>query len=180
MMLHSGYMFGINPHAPVDAVGLSYSPQGVPMGIGGALRVNLWNYWRVGFEGSVSTLKSELSDQRKHMQPGSYTRIGCGGFNSDACWRLEKVWPYVGAAMGGGAMRSLYMLDGDEHSWEKQTDTYFNKQSFFYVAPYVGFDYCATAKLHLTFRLDWMLAVHKSELVMPTGPRLYFGLMFCH
>ena len=53
-------------------------------------------------------------------------------------------------------------------------------QSFFYVTPYVGCDYCMTSKVHLTFRLDWMLAFHKNELRMPTGPRLYFGFMFCH
>ena len=77
-------------------------------------------------------------------------------------------------------MRSLFMLDGNLHSWEKHNDTYFHKQSFFYVTPYVGCDYCLTKKLHLTFRLDWMLAIHHNELVLPTGPRVYFGLMFCH
>ena len=35
-------------------------------------------------------------------------------------------------------MRSLYMLDGDERTWDKQSDTYFHRQSFFYVTPYVG------------------------------------------
>ena len=77
-------------------------------------------------------------------------------------------------------MRSLLMVDGDQNSWAREKETYFHKQGFFYVTPYVGCDYCVTQKLHLTFRLDYMLAVHRSELIMPTGPRLYFGLMFTH
>ena len=180
MMLHTGYLFGIDKAAPAAPDGRSYSQQGALYGIGGALRVHLWKHLRTGFEGFVSTMPSGLSDQNNVLKTGSYTRIGCGGVNADACWRLEKAWPYIGAAIGGGAMRSLYMLDGDQNTWDKQTNTYFHKQSFFYVTPYVGCDYCLTKKLHLTFRFDWMLAVHRNELVLPTGPRLYFGLMFCH
>ena len=180
MMVHTGYLFGVNQSAPLAPDGNSYSPQGLVYGIGGSLRVHLWKYLRTGFEGFVSTLNSGMSNQRDILRPGSYARVGCGGVLADACWRLEKAWPYVGATVGGGAMRSLYMLDGEEQSWQKQEETYFNKQSFFYVAPYVGCDYCMTPRVHLTFRVDWMLAVHQNELIMPTGPRLYMGFMFTH
>lgn len=180
MMLHSGYLFGVNHAAPTDAAGRSYSLQGAPIGIGGALRVHLWRLLRVGFEGSVSTLHSGLSDQHNRLQQGSYARIGCGGINAEACWRKEKAWPYIGAALGGGSIRSLYIIDGNQDDRLPEKEIFVNKQSFFYVTPYVGCDYCLTRKLHLTFRFDWMLAVRKSELVMPTGPRLYFGLMFTH
>lgn len=180
MMLHTGYLFGIDKAAPVAPDGRSYSPQGALYGIGGSLRVHLWKHLRTGFEGFVSTMPSGFSDQRNVLKTGSYTRIGCGGILADACWRLEKAWPYIGATIGGGAMRSLFMLDGDLHSWDKHNDTYFHKQSFFYVTPYVGCDYCMSKKMHLTFRFDWMLAISHNELVLPTGPRAYVGLMFCH
>lgn len=180
MMLHSGYLFGVNQAAPADASGKSYSLQGAPIGIGGALRVHLWQLLRVGFEGSVSTLHSGMTNQRDRLQTGSYSRIGCGGINADACWRNDKVWPYIGAALGGGSIRSLYIIDGDQADWLPEKETFVNKQSFFYVTPYVGIDYCATRKLHLTFRFDWMLAIRQSRLIMPTGPRLYVGLMFTH
>lgn len=180
MMLHTGYLFGIDKAAPVAPDGRSYSPQGALYGIGGSLRVHLWKHLRTGFEGFVSTMPSGFSDQRNVLKTGSYTRIGCGGILADACWRLEKAWPYIGATIGGGAMRSLFMLDGDLHSWDKHNDTYFHKQSFFYVTPYVGCDYCMSKKMHLTFRFDWMLAIRHNELVLPTGPRAYVGLMFCH
>ena len=180
MLLHTGYLFGIDGAAPVADDGRSYSPQGGVFGIGGCARVHLWKYLRVGFEGFVSTMYQGMMDNRELLRPGSYVRTGCGGVMADACWRLPKVWPYVGASLGGGAMRSLYMLDGDQDSWARQSDTYFHKQGFFYVAPYVGCDYAMSKKMHLTFRLDWMLAISHRELAKPSGPRLYVGFIFVH
>ena len=40
MMLHAGYLFGKNPSAVLPS-GESISPQGMTMGIGGSLRINL-------------------------------------------------------------------------------------------------------------------------------------------
>jgi hypothetical protein len=180
MMLHTGYLFGKDKNAPVTTDGQSTSPQGALFGIGGALRFHLWKYLRTGFEGFVSTMPSTTTDCRNVLKPGSYVRVGCGGVLADCCWRLEKVWPYIGATVGGGSMKGLYILDGDQNSWAKDENSTFHKQSFFYVTPYVGCDYCLTKKVHITFRLDWMLAIHHQELVMPTGPRLYFGFMFTH
>ena len=180
MMLHTGYLFGQDGNAPKTADGRLCSPQGALFGIGGALRVHLWKHLRTGFEGFVSTMPSSTTDCHDVLQKGSYVRVGCGGVLADCCWRLEKAWPYIGGVIGGGSMKGLYILDGDQYSWERDANSTFHKQSFFYVTPYVGCDYCLTRKVHITFRLDWMLAFHKRELCMPTGPRLYFGFMFCH
>ena len=180
MMLHTGYQFGRDSHAPLTPDGRSVSPQGATFGIGGALRVHLWKHLRTGFEGYVSTMPSEATDCHALLRPGSYVRTGCGGVLADACWRMEKAWPYIGGVIGGGSMKSLYILEGDQDSWAPDANSTYHKQSFFYVTPYVGCDYCLTKKVHLTFRLDWMLAFHRSELVLPSGPRLYFGFMFCH
>ena len=180
MMLHTGYLFGKDANAPIASDGRSTSPQGALFGIGGALRVHLWKYLRTGFEGFVSTMPSQMTDCHNLLQPGSYVRVGCGGVLADCCWRMDKAWPYIGGVIGGGSMKGLYILEGDQKSWSQDENSTFHKQSFFYVTPYVGCDYCLTRKVHITFRLDWMLAIHKNELVMPTGPRLYFGFMFCH
>lgn len=180
MMLHTGCLFGRDSHAPLTPSGRSTSPQGGLIGIGGALRVHLWKHLRTGFEGFVSTMPSGMTDCRDILKPGSYVRVGCGGALADCCWRLEKAWPYIGGVIGGGSMKGLYILEGDENSWAQDANSTFHKQSFFYVTPYVGCDYCLTRKVHITFRLDWMLAFHHHELTMPTGPRLYFGFMFCH
>ena len=180
MMGHAGYLFGENADAPKADDGLICSPQGGTFGLGGALRVHLWKHFRVGCEGFVSTMNSGTTNMKYVLQEGSYIRTGWGGVLMDACWRKEKVWPYIGGSVGGGAMRSLYVLDGSQDDWIAENKAYLHKQSFFYVNPYVGMDWCMTQKVHMTFRVDWMVALHAGEVVLPTGPRLLVGFMFCH
>ena len=210
MMVHAGYLFG----QPADAIlpmGENISPQGMTYGLGGSMRVNLWKHLRVGMEGFSSNLKTGVSDQRNFLQKGSYIRTGWGGVIADACWRLEKVWPYIGGSVGGGAMRTLSVVEGSQDDWVPEQTAILHKQGFGYINPYVGLDYCITKRIHATFRLDWMLAFAKqrnvwaesnlyssfvppsspsslsslssplsSPLVLPTGPRIYIGIMFCH
>jgi hypothetical protein len=179
MMGHASYLFGVNNDAPPTPEGVC-SPQGGSFGLGGSLRVHLWNHLRVGGEGFVSTMNSGTTDMKHILQDGSYIRTGWGGLVLDACWRKEKVWPYIGGSMGGGAMRSLYVLKGSQDDWEAEDAAWLHKTSFFYINPYVGIDWCLTQKVHMTFRMDWLLALSKGDLVMPTGPRLLVGFMFCH
>lgn len=179
MMLHAGYLFGQNPSAILPS-GESISPQGMTTGIGGSLRINLWKHLRVGCEGYVSTMKSGVTDMKNVLQSGSYVRTGSGGLLADACWRMEKVWPYVGAAVGAGAIRTLSVVEGTEEDWQPEDFAMLTKQGFGYVDPYVGVDWCMTRRVHLTLRMDWMLAFADKQLVLPTGPRFFFGFMFCH
>ena len=180
MMGHVSYLFGVNPDAPMTPEGVLCSPQGGSFGLGGALRVHLWKHLRVGGEGFVSTMNSGATNMKHILQEGSYIRTGWGGLIVDACWRKEKVWPYIGGSIGGGAMRSLYVLKGNQDDWVAEDAAWLHKTSFFYVNPYVGIDWCMTQKVHMTFRADWLLALNKGNLVTPTGPRLLIGFMFCH
>ena len=179
MMGHVGYLFG-HPAAAVLPSGESIAMQGMTYGLGGSMRVNLMKYLRVGCEGFSSNVKSGVTDQRDFLQKGSYIRTGWGGLIADACWRLEKVWPYIGGSVGGGAMRTLAVVEGSQDDWQTESTVVLHKQGFGYVNPYVGMDYCITRRIHATFRLDWMLAFADKQLVLPTGPRLYVGIMFCH
>ena len=179
MMLHAGYLFGKNPSAILPS-GESISPQGMTMGIGGSLRINLWKHLRIGCEGYVSTMNSGATDMRNVLQSGSYLRVGSGGLLADACWRMEKIWPYIGAAVGAGAMRTLSVVNGTEDDWQPEDFAMLTKQSFGYVDPYIGMDWCMTKRVHLTLRMDWMLAFADNQLILPTGPRFFFGFMFCH
>lgn len=173
MMLHAGYLSGIDASAPV-------TPHGLTTGIGGAIKVNLGKLLRVGIDGYVSTLSSNHSDARSVLSDGSYIRTGSGGLLADLCWRTTQWWPYIGFGVGGGSMKGLYVLDGNQDDWIPEANAVYNKQSFFYVSPYVGTDFCLTPRVHLTFKVDWMVAVHDGALLKPTGPRGYFGFMFCH
>lgn len=179
MMVHAGYLFGQNAGAVLPS-GENISPQGLTYGLGGSMRVHLMKHLRIGCEGFSSTMKSGATDKNGILQSGSYVRTGWGGILADACWRLDKVWPYIGGSVGGGAMRSLYIVKGSENDWEPEETAVFHKQGFGYVNPYIGIDYCLTRRIHLTSRLDWMLAFTKEQLILPTGPRLYVGILFCH
>ena len=180
MMAHGGYLFGVNADAPKTADGVVCSPQGGTFGLGGALRVHLWKHLRVGGEGFVSTMNSGTTNMKHVLKEGSYIRTGFGGVAIDACWRKDKVWPYIGGSIGGGAMRSLYVLEGNQDDWAAEDAAYLHKTPFMYVNPYVGMDWCMTKKVHMTFRIDWMVALHKGDVVKPTGPKLLVGFMFCH
>lgn len=180
MMVHAGYLFGQDKNAPRDNQGVLCSPQGATFGLGGALRVHLFKHLRVGGEGLVSTMNSATTDCRQRLQSGSYIRTGWGGVLADAYWRGEKVWPFIGGTIGGGVTRALYILEGNENDWQEDPHSVFHKQPFFCIDPYVGLDWCMTKKVHLTFRFDWLIALHHGQLVLPTGPRLYVGFMFGH
>lgn len=103
-MVHTSYLFGKDRLSPLDK-----ELQGATFGIGGAVWVHLWKHLRIGSEGFTSTMNASTTNYRSTLQSGSYIRTGWGGVLADACWRLEKVWPYVGGTIGGGAMRSLYI-----------------------------------------------------------------------
>ena len=179
MMVHAGYLFG-QPVGAILPTGEQISMQGLTYGLGGSMRVNLMKHLRIGCEGFSSNVKSGMTDQHNFLQKGSYIRTGWGGVIADACWRMEKVWPYIGGSVGGGAMRTLSIVDGSQDDWQAEGTAILHKQGFGYVNPDVGMDYCITKRIHATFRLDWMLAFANKQLIFPTGPRLYVGIMFCH
>lgn len=173
MMLHTGWLGGKQIDYP-------YNPQGATFGIGGAMRVNLWKHLRIGGEGYVSNMPIGVTDARVILQRGSYIRNGWGGLLVDACWRLEKVWPYIGAGVGGGAKRSLFIADGSQDDWNTEGSAIFHKQEYFYACPFVGMDIVLTKAIHLSCKVDCMMSFHRKELLTPIGPRLYIGFMFCH
>lgn len=173
MMLHLGYLFGENKTFP-------YNPQGLTYGIGGALRVNLWQHLRVGTEGYVSTIKTGASDHSSILQTGSYIRNTWGGLLADVYWKCGKFWPYIGGTIGGGVKNSLFIPNGNLNDWKPEIESIVNKQAYFLVAPFFGFSYLLTPRIHFTLKVDYVLAIHKSQLLTPTGPRLYFGILFGH
>ena len=179
MMLHTGYLFGTDPQAPVKH-GRTCSPQGATFGIGGAIRVHLLQHLRIGTEGYVSTMNSGMTDCSRLLQKGSYLRSGWGGLLADAYWKKDRWIPYLGMGVGGGSLKGLYLLEGSQDDWAAESNAVAHKTPFVYVAPYVGVNFSLTKKIQVSLKIDWMLAFHQSALVMPTGPRAYIGFMVNH
>lgn len=182
MMVHLGYLYGSNDKAPMTM-------NGGTMGIGGAARVHLWNHLRIGGEGFVSTLPvwmssvqtSAQSPATPHtLQQGSYVRNGWGGILADAYWQCGKVLPFLGATVGGGTQRALYIADGSQTDWQEESHALFHRQTYFMLDPFVGIEVAVSTHMHLTFRADYVLPIQRIGLLAPHGPRIYIGMMFCH
>lgn len=181
MMLHTGYLQGSFPQ-------VDYSASGMPVGIGGLLKIRLGDHWRVGTEGYASTLPQ--------LKNGSYCRFGWGGLLGDFYWTFGRFAPYAGVTVGGGVNSNLLMLDGTAGSlgggsdkaddWKPMDNAYFNRHGFVAIAPFVGCDYAVTDYFHLSLKADWLNCISpgisggSAATRIPSGPRLYIGFIFCH
>ena len=164
MMLHTGFLQG-----KLDAVG--YQAKGMPMGIGGVIRLHLGEHFRIGSEGYVSTLS-----QRGN---GSYLKYGWGGLLADYYTVRGRFQPYAGLTLGGGAMNTLLMMEEPATAWAPIDGTRYHRQGFMAIDPFIGCDLIVSGPMHLTLKADYLCAISNSEL-LPHGPRLYFGFLFYH
>ena len=164
MMVHTGYLRG-------NLEGAGYEAAGLPMGIGGVIRLHLGEHLRIGSEGYVSTL-----GQRGN---GSYLKYGWGGILADCYTVIGKFQPYAGITLGGGAMTTLLMMESPASPWAPIDGTRFHKQGFMAVDPFIGCDFIVSGPMHLTLKVDYLCALSESR-ILPHGPRVYFGFLFYH
>lgn len=152
MMVNFGYGFS-GRYQLFDADGTSlgeFSPVGVPVGMGGALRVNFGKHLRVGIEGYVSTMS--------HSGNGSYARMGWGGVLADSKWDVGRWTLFVGGLFGGGTARHLNIIN-DEHSDYQVVRSSFRKYPFLAFDPFAGVEYAITRKIHLVLKADYLVNV---------------------
>lgn len=164
MMIHTGYLQG-----NLEPIG--YDVKGMPVGVGGAIRLHLGNHFRIGGEGYISTLS-----QRGN---GSYLKYGWGGLLADFYTVLGRFQPYAGLTLGGGAMTTLLMMENPSSAWASIDGTYFHRQGFMAIDPFIGCDIIVSKPMHLTLKVDYLCALSESKL-LPHGPRVYFGFLFYH
>ena len=168
MMVHSGYQYGCD-----NPFGLDISSP--TFGIGGCAKLHLTDHFRTGFEGYFST-----APIKKGAESGSHNKLFWTGVLADWYWKAGRFYPYVGATVGGGMETAYYMFEGDSHDWLPEVNAVFNKQPFFAVDPFVGCDIAVGEALRLTVKADWLMAIRKTGLNRPQGPRIYFGFIFAH
>ena len=70
------------------------------------------------------------------------------------------------------------MFEGDEHDWALEGKVVLREQAFFAIDPYIGVEYAVGTALRLTLKADWLSAINSDGLNRPTGPRIYFGIIF--
>ncbi|MCR4964420.1 MAG: hypothetical protein K6A41_02060 [Bacteroidales bacterium] len=165
MMIHVGYLQG-------EIAPLHYQAKGATFGLGGVARVHLGQHWMVGGEGYVSTLKQ--------LKNGSFIKYGWGGLLGEFYWAFKRVMPYVGLTIGGGACTNLLMFDGVRTDWQPEPNAVFHKQTFMAIDPFIGCDFIISKSFHLTLKVDCLNGISQGKLMMPMGPRFYFGCIFFH
>ena len=193
MMIHGGYLFSSSPaemfrngSLTEDGSGIGDLPKdGFTMGLGGTLRMHLIDHIHLGGEGFVSTMPL--------MASGTSIRTGWGGAMCDFYATLGVVRPIIGLTVGGGVTKRLYVPDESDVTVtgenKMEYNASFTKTPFFMLDPYVGLE-IALKRVALLLRVDYMLPFGKSDsgllkqdvswsnFISPSGPRLYFGVMF--
>lgn len=194
MSLHLGYAFASTPAEMFRNWSLegkdfiqSLPKDGVTIGLGGQLRLHLFDHMHVGGEGYVSTMP---------LAGESSIRTGWGGGFVDGYVTAGRIRPLLGLGMGGGKVSRLFVptsLDDIIHIKDNiAANASFTKTSFFYINPYVGLEILLgpTKSKSLYLKLDYLLPfgsekgdvadAHKawSNFITPSGPRLYVGVMF--
>ena len=165
MMIHTGYLKG-------EIAPLNYQAKGMPLGIGGVIRLHLGQHIRIGSEGYVSTLHVEHN--------GSYSKIGWGGILVDGYWKFNKIMPYVGLTIGGGGITTCLMSQGNSNDWKEEEELVFNKSALTIIDPYIGCDFIVSDAFHITLKCDYICQFLKKEIYLPHGSRFYLGFIFFH
>ncbi len=173
-MLHTGYVSAgtvgfTNPAG--ETVGVDM--KGMPHGIGGALKLGFGKHLRVGTEGYVSTLT--------YGGNHSYESVGWGGLLVDGVLPLGRWMPFAGLTFGGGSVKNITALEsttGDFHL-DNGTTSY-RRYPFLALAPFAGVEYALTERVRLVLKADYLLNLSSRQADFVSGPRLYFGFMFCH
>ena len=168
MMVHTGYVFGADAPS-IYNVRISNAT----FGMGGCAKLHFTKHFRAGFEGYFST-----APMHRGMQSGSHNKVFWTGALADWFWQKGKFIPYVGVTVGGGMETAFYMFDGNKYDWEPIDNAVLHKQPFFALDPYAGVEYAVGKALRLTMKADWLIAINSDGFNRPTGPRLYFGVIF--
>lgn len=172
MMVHSGYLFG----GELNIVGSDNNPigsqtiEGIPFGIGGAMRFHFGKHLRVGCEGYSSTLN--------YGETGSYLTIGWGGILADYLWKHNKFSFFAGGTLGGGVVKNTTFFNKVDLDFIAEQENSFRKYGLMLCTPFVGVEYDLTSKIKLVLKTDYMIDITNQQPDFVNGVRFYLGFMF--
>lgn len=175
MMLHAGWAAGgrMSLTTPSGAVAGGQDVRGVPVGIGGSVKLHLGDHLRVGTEGYGTYLSYGGGT-------GSRISIGWAGALVDWQWHAGKLHPFAGVTIGGGVLRNNTLLDHAYEDFVLEQNMSYRKYSFMAVTPFVGLEVEIGSRVRLAFKADWLINASRYRPDFPSGIRLYVGFIFYH
>lgn len=172
MMVHSGYLqsqkFNITTNNGQSPQNLQ--AKGVPFGIGGAAKVHLGKYLRVGGEGYVSNLN--------YGEYNSIFSLSYGGVLVDCIWQNKRFSPYVGVLFGGGSTQNTTLFASTPDDFIAEENVSYRKNSFLALTPFVGVEYALNDKIRLTLKADYLVNLNSAPNDFANGIRVFIGFMF--
>jgi len=169
MMLHTGYLGGGEVIISNDNEFINV--EGIPFGIGGALRFHFGKHLRLGTEGYTSTLN--------YGKNNSYMTISWGGLLADLHYDFNDIVFFLGGTLGFGSMKNITILSNIPDLLTEYNAIY-QKYSIMVVAPFIGMEYAISSKIRLIVKADYVFDVLSKTSAFATGPRIYTGMMFFH
>lgn len=172
MLFHTGYLKGgsFDLYNPQGDFLQSFTIEGMPIGLGGALRFQFGKHLRIGGEGYASSIRYNNNE--------SYMRIGRGGILADCVWQTGRWMPYAGAAIGGGSVKNLTLLEETKEDFVTEQYTSYRRFSIFTITPFAGVEFALTPKINLVFMADYQFELSKNAPDFASGARFYIGIMF--
>ncbi len=172
MMVHTGYLQSNS--FDLQTIQGNYittsKVEGMPFGIGGAARLHFGKHLRVGGEGYVSNLRYGVK--------GTTSSVSWGGVLVDCVWPLGRWWPFAGLTVGGGAVEHIVLQAEPAIDFVAESNATYREYSFMALAPMVGVEYAMSEKIHLTFKMDYVINLTNPQADFPSGPRFFLGFMF--
>ena len=168
MMLHSGWVNG----GQMEIGGAVQKMEGLPTGIGGALKVQLGDHLRVGTEGYTSALA--------YGDFNSSLSVGWGGLLVDWAFvgRSGKT-SFFGATVGGGSVKNLTLNTEPADDFVAEEGVSFRRYAVPIITPFVGMEYPLTERINVVVKADCLIPLSDAP-DFPLGVRLYVGFMFGH
>lgn len=170
MMLHSGYVKGPEFRINTPSGTRTASVEGLPLGIGGAVKLHFGKNLRLGMEGYSSTVY--------YGRHGSYFSAGWGGVLADYVFSVGDWSPFAGITIGGGGVKNVYI--GEEYGNDFSTEDHmlYRKYPFMALSPFVGVEYKVTKALRIVLKADYLFNISRRQADYATGLRLYVGIVF--
>ena len=171
MMIHTGYMkSGDFLIMDIENNKQSKHIEGMPFGIGGALKFQFGKYFRVGTEGYTTKIVYD--------KQGSTFRQGWGGILADGLWQFGKWTPFAGVCFGGGKVTNLLFLTTPSGNYIADAAVSYQQYPVFLFNPSLGIEFSVTPKLKLVFKTEYQVSLKKRNFDQPDALRFYLGIFF--